>query len=96
MVDDAALSDSTEEGITKEVVQSVWSMDSTSGTPRRTLELVGRIGKRPMRMLIDSGAIGNYISAQECTARRIKIEREKGGKELTMADASSVKTLCRV
>ena len=67
MVDDAALSDSTEGRMTKEVVESVWSMDSTSRTLRRTLELAGRIGKRPVRMLIDSGTTRNYISAQECS-----------------------------
>ena len=96
MVGDATLSDSTEGRMTEEVVKSVWSMDSTSGTPRRTLELAGRIGKRPVCMLIDSGATGNYILAQECIARRINIDREQGGKELTMADGSSVKTLGRV
>ena len=47
-------------------------------------------------MLIDWGATSKYISAQECTARRIKIERGQGGKELTMANGSSVKTLGRV
>ena len=82
--------------MTEEVVESVWSMDSTSRTPRRTLELAGRIGKRPVCMLIDLGTTGNYISAQECATRRIKIEKEQGGKELTMADRSSVKTLGRV
>ena len=71
-------------------------MDSTSRTPRRTLELAGRIGKRPVHMLIDSGATGNYISAQKCAARRIKIEKEQEDKELTMADGSSVKTFGRV
>ena len=96
MVDDAALCDCTEGGMTEEVVESVWSMDSTSRTPRRTLELAGRIGKRPVCMLIDLGAIGNYISAQECATRRIKIEKEHGGKELTMADGSNVQTLGRV
>ena len=93
MVDDATLSDSTEGGMIEEVVESVWSMDSTRRTPRRTLEQTGRIGKRLIHMLIDLGAIGNYISAQECATRRIKIEKEQGGKELMMADGSSVKTL---
>ena len=96
MVDDDALSNSTKEGMAVEVVESVWSMDSSSKTPRRTLELAGRIGKRPVRMLIDSGAIGNYISAQECTARKIKIEKEKNGKELRMIDGSKVKTISRL
>ena len=79
-----------------EVVESVWDMDSSSKTLRRTLELAGRIGKRPVRMLIDSGTTGNYVSAQECIARKIKIEKEKNGKELTMADGSKVKTIGRV
>ena len=80
MVDDAALSDSIEGGMTEEVFESVWSMNSTIRRPRRTLELAGRIGKRPVRILIDSGTIGINISAQECTTRRIKIEREQRGK----------------
>ena len=76
-----------------EVVESVWSMDSSSKTPRRTLELAGRIEKRPNRMLINSGATGNYVSAQEYVARKIKIEKEKNGKELTRSDGSKVKTI---
>ena len=47
-------------------------------------------------MLIDSGATENYVSAQECAARKIKIEKEKNGKELPMADGSKVKTIGRV
>ena len=96
MVDDDALSNSTKGRMAVEAVESVWSMDSSSKTPRRTLELAGRIGKRPIRMLIDLGAIGNYVSAQECAARKLKIEKEKNGKELTMVDVSKVKTIGRV
>ena len=95
-MDDIALSDSTKGGIAEGVVESVWSMDTTSKTQKRTLEPAGRIGKRLVCMLIDSGATGNYISAHECVARIIKIEKEKGGKELTMADGSNVKTLRQV
>ena len=46
MVDDDALSDSIEGGMAVEVVESVWGLNSSSKTPRRTLELAGRIGKR--------------------------------------------------
>ena len=80
MVDDDALSDSTEGGMAIEAVESVWGLDSSSKTPKRTLELAGRIGKRPVRMLIDSGTTRNYVSAQECAARKIKIEKRKMGK----------------
>ena len=93
MVADDALSDSTKGGMAVQVVESVWSMDSSSKTLRRTLELIGRIGKRPVCMLIDSGTTGNYISAQEWAARKIKIGKEKNGKELMMADGSKVGTL---
>ena len=47
-------------------------------------------------MLINLGATGNYVSAQECTERQIKVKKEKNGKELTMADGSKVKTVGRV
>ena len=71
-------------------------MDSSNKTPRRTLELARQIGKRPVRMLIDLGTTGNYVPAQECAARKIKIEKEKNGKDLTMADGSKVRTLGRM
>ena len=45
MVDDATLSDNAEGGMTEEVVESMWSMNLTSRTLKRTLELVGRIGE---------------------------------------------------
>ena len=93
MVDDDTLSDSTEGRMAVEVAESMWSMDSSSKTPRRTLELVGQIGKRPVCMLINLGATRNYVSAQECVARRIEIEKEKSGKKLTMADGSKDKTI---
>ena len=93
MVADDALSNSTKGGTIVEVVESVWSMDSSSKTLRRTLELARRIGKRPVCMLIDSGTTRNYVSTQECAVRKIKMEKEKNGKELTMADGSKVKTL---
>ena len=38
MVNDDALSDTTEGGMAVEVIESVWSTDSSSKTPRRTLE----------------------------------------------------------
>ena len=60
-------------GTTVEVGESTAGVDSSSRTPkRRTLELAVRIGRRPMRALVDFGSTGNYIYARECTARRIK------------------------
>ena len=69
--------DSVPGGTTIEVGESMIGVDSSSRAPkRRTLELAERIDHRPMRVLVDSGSIGNYIDAQECTAQRIKIEAE--------------------
>ena len=39
-------------------------VDSSSRTPqRRTLEVAARIGRGPLRVLVDSGLTGNYIDA---------------------------------
>ena len=57
-------SDSVLGGRTVEVGESTVGVDYSSRTPkRRTLELAMRIGCRPMRVLVDSGSIGNYIDA---------------------------------
>ena len=84
-------------GTTVEVGESTAGVDSSSRTPkRRTLELAARIGRPPMRVLVDSGSTGNYIDARECTARRITIEAEDQSEELKMADGTVVKTEGRV
>ena len=89
--------DSVPGGTTVEVRESMAGVDSSSRTPkRRTLELAARIGRRPIRVLVDSGSTGNYIDARECTARRIKIEAEDQSEELKMADGTVVKTEGRV
>ena len=49
-----------------------------------------------MRVLVDSGSTSNYIDAQDCVARRIKIEVEDQAEELKMADGTVVKTEGRV
>ena len=77
---------------TVEVEEATAGVASSSRTQRRTLELVARIGHRPLRVLIDSGSTGNYIDARECAARKIKIQKEDQAEELKMADGSMVKT----
>ena len=76
-------------------VESVWGLDSTSRTQRKTLELAGRIGKKPLKVLIDSGSTGNYILAQECAARGLRIDpgRACEREELRMANGSVVQTM---
>ena len=84
-------------GTTVEDGEFTAGVDSSSRTPRRrTLELVARIGQRPLRVLVDSGSTGNYIDARECAARRMKIEAEDQPEELKMADGTVVKTEGRV
>ena len=85
--------DSVPGGTTVEVGESMAGVDSSSRTSkRRTLELAARIGRRPMRVLVDSGSTGNYIDAREYAARRIKIEEEDRAEELKMAYGTVVKT----
>ena len=58
-------------------------VDSSSRTPQqRTLELVVRIGRRPMRVLVAAGSTGYYVDAQECATHGIKIEAEDQPEEL--------------
>ena len=35
-------------------VESAWGLDSTSRIQRKTLELAGKIGKKPLKLLMDS------------------------------------------
>ena len=84
-------------GTTIEVGGFIVGVDSSSKTPRmRTLELAARIGRCPLRALVDSGSTGNYIDARECAVRRMKIETKEKPEELKMADGTVVKTEGRV
>ena len=84
-------------GTTVEDGEFTAGVDSSSRTPRRrTLELAARIGRRPLRVLVDSGSTGNYIDARECAARGMKIEAEDQPEELKMADGTVVKMEGRV
>ena len=45
---------------------------------------------------MDLGSTGNYIDAQECVARGIKIEVEDQSEEVKVADCTMVRTEGRV
>ena len=78
-------------GTTVEVGESMAGVDSSSRTLQwRTLELVVRIVRRSIRVLLDSGSTGNYIGSRECTTRGMKIEAEDEEEELKMADGTVV------
>ena len=55
------------------------------------LELSGRVKERPIRVLIDSGATGNFISDELVIALRLRVVPEAHFAELTLADGSIVK-----
>ena len=75
---------------------AVWGIASAGRTPRKMLELAGRIGSKSWSLLIDSGSTGNYISANVCTVNKLEIEEDPYPDQLTMADGSQVKTMGRV
>ena len=94
VVEDVARSfDCVSEEATIGGVESAWGLDSTSRVQRKTLKLGGRIGKKPLKVFIDSGSTTNWISAQECVARNLHIDPRRAyeREELRMANGSMVK-----
>ena len=67
-------------------------VSSVDRTHRGTLELIGRIGKKTWRFLLDSGSTGNYVSAQVCTTHGLKVYEDPEPDQLTMADGSKTQT----
>ena len=55
------------------------------------LELAGKVKGRPVKVLIDSGATGNFISDHIVTALDLQVVPEAQHEELTLADGSVVK-----
>ena len=55
------------------------------------LELAGKVKGRPVKVLIDSGATGNFISDHIVTALDLAVMPEAQHEELTLADGSVVK-----
>ena len=63
-------------------------VSSTKGIPSQTIELSGMIHKRPIRVLLDSGSTGNYISDHVAQSFNSIIQSEEGNEQLTLADGS--------
>ena len=70
---------------------AVWGISAAART-HRTFELAGKIGRRSLSVLLDSGSTGNFVSARICTALKIKPEKDAYPEELKMADGSTVET----
>ena len=91
----ASLSDGSTGGATIEGPQtgiSVFGVSIVGRTHIGTLELIGRIGRKSWRFLIDSGLTGNYVSAQVCAANKVKVEEDPYPDQLTMADGTKTQT----
>ena len=54
------------------------------------LELASKIKGIPVRVLLDSGATGNFISDNVVTELGLSIDHEEAGEQLTLADGSQV------
>ena len=54
------------------------------------IALVGRIRGHRLRVLIDSGSTGNYLSARCQTALDLEVKPEEDFEWLTLADGSEV------
>lgn len=56
--------------------------------PGQTIELSGRIRKKPVRVLLDSGSIGKYTSNHIVQVLDMRVVAEEGFERLTLADGS--------
>ncbi len=83
-------------GSTTVGVESISGVSSTVQTRGTVLELAGKVKRRPVRILLDSGSTGNFVSAQVCTALKLKIEKDEAPEELSLADGSMTQTEGRV
>ena len=87
------LRDSTEGTITRPigpVEANPAEISSTERISSQTIELSGRIHRRPIRVLLDSGSTGNYISDKIAQDFNLIINAEEGSEQLTLADGSKV------
>ena len=88
---DSPMGQSTTEGRV-----AIYGIRALVWTRGKVIELAGRICRRPVSMLLDSGSTVKYVSAQTCTVLGIHIEEEPTNEELQLADGSPVTTQGRV
>ena len=63
-------------------------VSSTERIPSQTIELSGMIHRRPIRVLLDSGSTGNYISDHVAHSFNLIVQSEERTEQLTLADGS--------
>ena len=57
------------------------------------MELFSTVKKRPVKMLIVSGATGNFISDAMVIAFNLQVQSNEDDRELTLADETVVQTV---
>ena len=65
-------------------------VSSTERIPSQTIELSGMIHRRPIRVLLDSGSTGSYISDHVAQSFNLIVQSEEGTEQLTLVDGSKV------
>ena len=70
----------------------IWEISSTERISSQTIELSSRIHRRVVKVLLDRGSTGNYISDQVAHSFDLIVQAREGGERLTLADGSKVQT----
>ena len=65
-------------------------VSSTERISSQTIELSGKIHWRPIRVLLDSGSTGNYISDQVGHSFDLIVQSEEGSEQMALGDESRV------
>ena len=65
-------------------------VSSTERIPSQTIELPGMIHRRPIRVLLDSGSTGNYISDHVPQSFSLIVQSEEETEQLNLVNGSKV------
>ena len=90
-----SLGDSAEGAITRPIGPVEATPTEVSSTKRihlQTIELLGMIHRRPIKILLDIGSTGNYISKKIAQSFNFIIQAEEQSEQLTLADGCKVQS----
>ena len=73
-----------------------WGISSAVRLRGPVLELAGRVEHRPLKVLLDSGSTGNFVSEEAGGLLGLKVAKESEWETLTLADGTEVKAAGRV
>ena len=65
-------------------------ISSTIRIPSQTVEFLGGIHKKPIRVLLDSRSTGNYISDNIAHSFNLIVKQEEGYEKVTLTDGSKL------